>query len=72
MLYDINVQIGAELRKLREARHMTQEEFTQDCEISRAYYGRLERGEHSVTIELCKKITESQGIHISDLFINLP
>lgn len=72
MLDDINIQLGAELRKLREARHMTQEDFALDCDISRAYYGRLERGEHSITLELCKKITDAQGLHISDLFVNLP
>lgn len=51
---------------------MTQEEFAYLCGISRAYYGRIERGEHSATIELCDKIATALGIHISALFEDLP
>lgn len=46
---DINIQFGNILRKVREGRNMTQEEFAAFCGVSRAYYGRIERGEHSVT-----------------------
>ncbi len=51
---------------------MTQEEFAHLCGISRAYYGRIERGEHSATIELCDKIATALGLHISALFEDLP
>ena len=44
---NINLQFGNVLRKIREGRCMTQEEFSAFCGISRAYYGRIERGEHS-------------------------
>jgi transcriptional regulator with XRE-family HTH domain len=65
---EINVQFGNVLRKIREGRSMTQEEFAALCDISRAYYGRLERGEHSVTLDLCQKITEATGIALSEMF----
>lgn len=64
----VNIQFGNVLRKIRECRQMTQEEFAEFCEISRAYYGRIERGEHSVTLELCQKISEATGIPLSELF----
>ena len=35
---NVNVRFGNELRKMREARRYTQEEFAQLCGISRAYY----------------------------------
>ena len=69
---NVNVRFGNELRKMREARRYTQEEFAQLCGISRAYYGRLERGEHSVTLERCKQIADALNLTLSDLFINLP
>ena len=47
---------------------MTQEEFSELCNISRAYYGRIERGEHSVTLELCQKISEATGLSLSEIF----
>ena len=64
----INVQFGNVLRKIREGRGMTQEGFADFCDISRAYYGRVERGEHSATLELCQKISESTGLSLSELF----
>lgn len=68
----INYYLGNEIRKMREGRGYTQSQFAEICGISRAYYGRIERGEYNVTVELCKKIADGFGCHISDLFINLP
>ena len=56
---NINLQFGNVLRKIREGRCMTQEEFSAFCGISRAYYGRIERGEHSATLEICQKISQA-------------
>ncbi len=68
----INVDFGNNLKKIRRTRKIPQDEFAELCGISRAYYGRIERGEHSVTIELCEKIAKSLGLHISALFEDLP
>lgn len=72
MQNDTNVFFGNNLKKFRETQGYSQEEFATLCKISRAYYGRIERGEHSVTIEKCARIAQALGIHISDLFIDLP
>lgn len=69
---NINFYFGNNLRKFREKKNMTQEEFAESCDITRAYYGRLERGEHSITIDLCQNIADFLGIHISELFTDLP
>lgn len=69
---NINIQFGNILRKMREARAMTQEQFALYCNISRAYYGRIERGEHSATLDICRKISDALGISISELFTDLP
>ena len=68
---DVNIQFGNILRKTREARGLTQEEFAALCGISRAYYGRVERGEHSVTLDLCKRISDALGITLSAIFEDL-
>ena len=70
--YDVNVAFGDILRKFRERRGYSQEEFAERCEISRAYYGRIERGEHSVTIEKCHKIASGLNVRIADLFEEMP
>ena len=56
---------------MRESRDMTQEQFAYLCDISRAYYGRIERGEHSITLDLCKKISDALGISIAELFSDI-
>lgn len=68
---NINEKIGLIIRKYRENQGYTQEDFAEDCQISRAYYGRIERGEHSITLETCEKICKTLGINIRELFINL-
>lgn len=69
---NVNVQFGNILRKIRETRGMTQETFALYCGVSRAYYGRIERGEHSVTLDICQRIADSLGMPVSELFVDLP
>ncbi|MBD5513700.1 MAG: helix-turn-helix transcriptional regulator [Lachnospiraceae bacterium] len=69
---DINFYFGNNLRKFRESKGYSQDDFAALCNISRAYYGRIERGEHSITLDRCALIAQALGVHISDLFVDLP
>lgn len=69
--FDINVAFGDVLRKYREGRGFTQQEFAEICEISRAYYGRVERGEHSLTVEKCYQIAQALNVRMVDLFTKI-
>ena len=55
-----------------EGRGYSQQEFAEICEISRAYYGRIERGEHSATIDKCQKIANALNVRLADLFTEMP
>lgn len=68
----INYYLGNEIRKMREGRGYSQNDFAEICGISRAYYGRIERGEYNVTVDMCQKIADGFGCHISDLFKDIP
>lgn len=70
--YNVNVALGNVLRKYREGRGLAQEEFAELCGISRAYYGRIERGEHSITIEKCQLIASALNVRLADLFFEMP
>ena len=70
-LNNVNIAFGDVLRKFREGRGYTQEEFAEICEISRAYYGRIERGEHSVTVEKCYQIAQALNVRLADLFAEI-
>ncbi|MEG0034763.1 MAG: helix-turn-helix transcriptional regulator [Erysipelotrichaceae bacterium] len=63
--------IGDEIRRLRILNGFTQDEFADICKISRAYYGRIERGEHSITLDMCMRITKTFGISLYTLFYNI-
>lgn len=69
--YNVNVAFGDVLRKFREGRGYTQEEFAEICNISRAYYGRIERGEHSMTVEKCHQIAQALNVRLADLFAEI-
>lgn len=68
----INYYLGNEIRKIRKSRGYSQEKFAEICGISRAYYGRIERGEYNFTVAMCQRIANGLGCHISDLFLNIP
>lgn len=65
---NINQKIGNTIRYYREKQGYSQIEFAEECQISRAYYGRIERGEHSITIDMCERISKTLGIRIRELF----
>ena len=66
--YNVNVALGNVLRKYRERRGFTQDEFATCCGLSRAYYGRVERGEHSLTIDKCHMIATTINVRLAGLF----
>lgn len=68
---NINQILGQKIRTYREKQGYKQDEFAEECQISRAYYGRIERGEHSITLDTCQKISKTLGITISQLLDKL-
>ncbi len=69
---DINREFGQILRRFRRGRNLPQDKFADQCGISRAYYGRIERGEYSPTITLCHRIATALSITMDDLFRDMP
>jgi transcriptional regulator with XRE-family HTH domain len=63
----INVNFGNKIRRLREDGGFIQYDFAYECEISDAYYGRLERGEFSPSLKLMYKIAKTLGLPLSEL-----
>jgi transcriptional regulator with XRE-family HTH domain len=65
---DIDGRIGARIRELRMARHLTLDGLAHQAEVSRAMLSRIERGESSPTAQLLNKICGGLGITLSVLF----
>ncbi len=71
-LDNINKLFGNELKKRREAKGLSQRAFAKVCGISFAYYGRVERGEHSATLSTIQLIADYLEIRVADFFTDIP
>ena len=56
---DIRHVFAANLRRLRNAKKLTQEELAFEAEINRSYMSRLERGGTYVGLEIIAKLADA-------------
>lgn len=61
-------KFGAMVRKLRERKGYSQEAFADLVETERSYYGRIERGEHNITLRKIEQIVKALGMRWSSFF----
>jgi transcriptional regulator with XRE-family HTH domain len=50
--------VATNLRRLRHAKCMSQEELADRADINRNYVGMLEREQHSATVDMLEKLAE--------------
>lgn len=60
--------VARNLRLLRNARDMSQEELADRAEINRNYVGMLEREEHGATIDMLEKLAIALGVDPTEFF----
>ena len=65
---EIRVRFGKTLRKLRKKQGVSQEAFTDKCDLHRTYISDIERGERNVSLENIEKIAQVLNIQMSELF----
>lgn len=65
---EIRKVIGNRIKNLRNERGWSQEEFAHKANLSQSYFGALERGEKSASIETLEKIAVAFGITFEELF----
>lgn len=68
MNYDIK-ETGKRIRILREQRKLTQEATAEYLSISLKTYGKLERGERGVSIDVYVELSELFGVSLDYLII---
>jgi transcriptional regulator with XRE-family HTH domain len=61
------VRFGQRVRKEREARHLSQESFAEECGLHRTYIGSIERGERNVSLINLSVIAKSLHLTLSEL-----
>ncbi|HUJ11611.1 MAG TPA: helix-turn-helix transcriptional regulator [Verrucomicrobiae bacterium] len=62
------VALGQQIRRLREAKNLSQEEFAGLAGIDRAYYGGIERGERNVAALNLMRIADALEVGVGRLF----
>jgi transcriptional regulator with XRE-family HTH domain len=61
-------QLGAIIRKKREAQELSQEGFADICGVHRTYMGAIERGERNVSLMNICRIASALNLKPSELF----
>lgn len=62
------VAMGRKIRKIREDKGYSQEEFAAIAEFDRAYYGAIERGERNVSAINLIRIAKHLKVEVGELF----
>ena len=64
---DVRKRLGANLRRLREAKGLSQEAFAFEAGIHRTYISDIERGARNPTIAVVENIAMALGVTASEL-----
>ena len=54
--------VARNLRRLRNAHGLSQEELADRADVNRNYVGMLEREEHAATVDMLEKLAEVLGV----------
>ncbi|QDC37234.1 helix-turn-helix transcriptional regulator [Sphingobium fuliginis] len=60
--------IARNVRALREARRMTQEDLAGEAEVDRSYISEIENAHFSVSADLVEKLADVFGVEIYEMF----
>jgi transcriptional regulator with XRE-family HTH domain len=59
---DLQRAVGSNLRRYRQARGLSQEDFADVLGVHRTYIGGLERGERNLTLKSVERIADRIGL----------
>ena len=60
--------VGAQIRSLRKARRLSQEELAERSDLHYTMIGAVERGERNITLENLAKIAKGLAVPLRELF----
>lgn len=66
---DLQRRVGANLRRIRQERGLSQEQFAEVLGVHRTYMGGLERGERNLTLRSLERIAVLIEISPEDLLL---
>lgn len=66
---DILTQFGKQVRELRKAQGLSQEELAEKADLHYTYIGGVERGERNLSLKSMERIASALKIDIRELFL---
>ncbi|MFL6313335.1 MAG: helix-turn-helix domain-containing protein [Terriglobales bacterium] len=66
------VLFGRQLKKVREARELSQERLGELCDFNRQYVGRIERGERVISFDAMMRLAFILKVRPAELYKQLP
>ena len=69
---DIRVVVGQNIRRLRLAKGLSQEQLAFEVNLHRTYIGDIERGQRNVSVVNLQKIADGLGVTAADLLQTEP
>ena len=66
---NIEERFGERVRKLRQAKGLSQEELAFKARVHRTYLGGIERGERNPSLRNIAAIAKALGVTLSELFL---
>lgn len=64
---DVRSRVGANVKRLREAKGLSQEELAFDAEMHRTYVSGIERGRRNPTVTVIERLAGALGAKASEL-----
>jgi transcriptional regulator with XRE-family HTH domain len=64
---DVRSRVGANVKRLREAKGLSQEELAFDAEMHRTYVSGIERGKRNPTVTVVERLADALGANASEL-----
>lgn len=68
MVKDIKKKFGRNLKKIRKANNISQEELSLSLDLDNSYIGKVENGKLNITIDKIASIAKFFNIDVIDLF----
>jgi len=63
----LKAAFGKTVRELREELGLSQEKLAQRAKVSRNFWGSVERGESSLSIDVAERFSRALGVTLSEL-----
>lgn len=64
---DVGRRVGANIKRLRKAQGISQEELADRARVHRTFVSQIERAVKSPTLESLEKIAQGLGVALADL-----